>query len=265
MRSISSLRRPAALTRKRAVTASAPAWTRKPPWSRRSIAVTGAFSRSSQPARTASVAKASGGVDLPNRRVAVGASAFDDPREGAALPVVPGDEQRARVLHGDAGSKGVLPQQLVTAPHEARLERPGRRVEARVQKRRVGLARSGADVGTRFDERATQLEARKLPGDRRADDSRTDYDDVAVRCRLAHRESCESWASASAAASQRARRSSASAEASFGSKTAVELQPPTASAGVAAPPIPSRASAPAPSAVASGDGYSSTGTWSRSA
>jgi hypothetical protein len=62
MRSISSLRRPAAFTNRRAVRVPPGVCTSKPPLIR-STPVTGVERRSSHPASTASVAKASGVVN----------------------------------------------------------------------------------------------------------------------------------------------------------------------------------------------------------
>jgi hypothetical protein len=121
-------------------------------------------------------------LDLADRVVAVRVRALDDAREGAALLDAPGDQQRAGALERDAGAWRVVAQQPVTAADEPRLERARFRVETGVQESRVGLAGSGADVGTGLQQRTAQLEATELARDRGADDPGADYGDVPVGC-----------------------------------------------------------------------------------
>jgi len=75
-----------------------------------------------------------------------------------------------------------------------------------VKQRSVRLARAGADVRRRLEQRAAQVEVRELASDRGTYDPCADDDDVAVQLLVR-----DSSASMAAADSQRASRSSASA------------------------------------------------------
>jgi hypothetical protein len=148
-----------------------------------------------------------------------------------------------------ADALGVRAEQREAAADEARLERARLRVEAGVQQRGVRLARAGADIATGLEQRDPQAVAAELARDRGADDAGAHDDDVAlVRGHPARP------ASAAAAARQRSRRSAASSAPIVGSNVPTGCQSPTAAAGESAPPAPSRANAPTPSAVASADG-----------
>ena len=85
--------------------------------------------------------------------VSVGRSLRGEAGERRGLLVVPRDQQRADLLDRDADRRRVVAKQRVAAGDEPRLERPWRRVEAGVQDRRVGLARSRADVGPGLERR----------------------------------------------------------------------------------------------------------------
>ena len=175
--------------------------------------------RSSQPASTASVANASGvvngqmmpssgtssapsapapevrlapvellGRELADRLVAVRVRLLDDARQRAELLLAPGHEQRPGPLDRDADPLRVAAELLVAAHDELGLERPRLRVEARVQQSGVRLARAGADVGARLEQRHAQVEERQLAGDRAADDAAAGYQDIAVEPALHARE-----------------------------------------------------------------------------
>ena len=70
---------------------------------------------------------------FPNGGVAVRACTLDDSGELDALLRSPGDEKRADACERDAGLRCIRGEQLVSAPHESRLERARRGVEARMQ------------------------------------------------------------------------------------------------------------------------------------
>jgi len=80
-----------------------------------------------------------------------------------------------------SGSAGRATFAMLAAGDEARLQGPRLGVEAGVEDRRVGLARAGAHVDLGLDQRQAQVEAGKLPGDRRADVAGADDRDVAVQ------------------------------------------------------------------------------------
>ena len=151
---------------------------------------------------------------FPNGGVAVRVCPLDDSGKGPELLGSPRDEQRADACQRNSDLRGIRGEQLVSAPHEARLEGARRGVKAGVQQRRIRLARSGADVRTRLEQGAIQMEARQLARNRGTNDARTGDDDVAVQLPLRERS-----ASAAAAASQRASRSCASAAGIRGSNT----------------------------------------------
>ena len=122
---------------------------------------------------------------LGDRVVAVRVRALHDARELGELLLVPGHEQRARLLDRDPHPRGVLGEQLEAAHHEPRLQRARLGVVAGVEQRGVRLARAGADVGAGLEQRHTQIELRQLAGNRAAHDTRTDDGDVRVE-RLLH-------------------------------------------------------------------------------
>ena len=102
------------------------------------------------------------------------------PGSSPALLLVPRDEQRAGALERDADPRGVLGEQLAPARDEARLDRAGLGVEARVEEGGVGLAGAGADVRGGLQERHVEVEAGELARDRRADHAGADDDHVPV-------------------------------------------------------------------------------------
>ena len=219
IRSSSSERSPAAFTKKRVRHSRPPARTRTPPPSRRSRPVTAHAApqlaagqhglggererrreraddplvghleraeRARPEVRLAPVELL--GRELADRLVAVRVRLLDDARQRAELLLGPGHEQRPGPLDGDADPLGVAAELLVAAHDELGLERPRLGVEARVQQGGVRLARAGADVGPRLEQRHAQVEERQLAGDRAADDPAAGYQDIAVEPALHARE-----------------------------------------------------------------------------
>ena len=111
--------------------------------------------------------------------------ALNDAGELGHLLLVPGHEQGARVLDGDPHASGVLRQQLEAARNEPGLDGARLGIEAGVEQRGVGLARTGPDVGARLEQCYPQVELRQLPRYRAADHAGTDDRDVGVE-RLLH-------------------------------------------------------------------------------
>ena len=126
--------------------------------------------------------------ELADRLVAVRVRLLDDARQRAELLLAPGHEQRPGPLDGDADPLRVAAELLVAAHDELGFERPRLRVEAGVQQSGVRLARAGADVGARLEQRDAQVEERQLAGDRAADNAAAGYQDVAVEPALHARE-----------------------------------------------------------------------------
>src|ERR687885_808540 len=123
MRSTSSLRSPAALTRYLVASGPEGVCTRNPPSGRRSKPVTGRRRWSSQPRSTASVAYASAGVKgqtiPPSGTSRAPVNHRGNP--GGRL-VVQGEEGAPPGLGGDPRQWRVVAQQLVAAAHQPRLE-----------------------------------------------------------------------------------------------------------------------------------------------
>jgi hypothetical protein len=90
----------------------------------------------------------------------------------------PGDHQRADLRRRDADLGRVLAEQLVAAGDQARLDRPGLRVESGVQNRRVRLAGAGAYVRSGLDQDAVCATKAELARDGAADRARARDRDV---------------------------------------------------------------------------------------
>ena len=208
MRSISSERRPAALTRKRAPHSPPPASTRNAvgqpldPLDRRPASQLAAGQhrlgrerkrrreRADEPL-VGHLERTQGAPpemrlapvelldpDLADGVVAVGARALHDARQLGHLLLVPRNQQRPGALDGDAHARRVVGQQPVAAHDELGLERARLGVEAGVQQRRVRLARPGAHVRPRLEQGHAQGELRQLARDRAADHASPDDQDI---------------------------------------------------------------------------------------
>lgn len=139
--------------------------------------------------------------DLGDAAVSARLRVRPDGREAVELLSAPRDEQRAGALHRHADLVRVGEEQIVAARDEPRLERPRLGVEARVEDRRVGLARAGPHVAG-VDQRDAQVEPCELSRDRSAHHPGADDGDVEIG---AHDVARESPTSASAASRKRAR------------------------------------------------------------
>ena len=198
------------------------------------------------------------GIDEEGVGVAVGLGLGQQARQRGQLLLVPRHQHRADRLDRDPGLLRIGAEQLVAAAHHRRLHRAGRGIEAGVQDRGVRLARGIADVTARLDEGDTQgssaaRAAGDLAGDGTAHHSGTDDDDVGIEVSVDVTASF-AHAAASRACCHRASVSAARSADHCGSTTAVGVHDPTACSSDSPGSSARRASAAAPSAVASGVG-----------